>query len=387
MKYFILALFFVGISIGLLLNSKPAEPIIPTQPIIEHQLETGTETPSQTSEQPLLLQTSEYSTYVDPQGYFELPLEGATGYASIPINVRGLPSSESTLLCSVSAGTGFTIIEEVGDWWQVKINGEQGYVYHDYCLLNLPDVLPSIIYQNTNSTQAVFTSSYLPIPNISVEQLYKAMAYNERLGREEYMMPVLYGTAKKIAIAQKSAKNEGNSLILYEAYRPYEVQVMIREELRAINEINDQIKVGISTSPWSTNWFISAGISNHQRGFAVDISYATIIEMEQFLVGEYLCETVSKYDEAVMPTPIHELSALSISMAYPVNSNNDVEWRTTPLSETMNHSAIKLREYCTEAGLTPLASEWWHFNDLDYYGKIKGTGDFFLTEVFSVAPC
>jgi D-alanyl-D-alanine dipeptidase len=53
-----------------------------------------------------------------------------------------------------------------------------------------------------------------------------------------------------------------------------------------------------------------------------------------------------------------------------------------------NDAAQRLQKYCTDAGLTPLASEWWHFNDL-YTRQLvtnTGTGDFVLTECLSIPP-
>ena len=43
--------------------------------------------------------------------------------------------------------------------------------------------------------------------------------------------------------------------------------------------------------------------------------------------------------------------------------------RQAELSASMAASepARGLQRYCTGAGLTPLASEWWHFNDLEAY--------------------
>lgn len=399
MKYFISfsALLFT-FSHFLLLSTDTQETTPPQQPISDNKISSTVQSPLENevtteveptflSDTPVFDETNkDYSSYTDPQGHFELPLEGATGYAAISLNVRELPTSESPLIFTVSPGIGFTIREEDGNWWLVDINGTLAYVYHPYCFLNLPDVLPSAIYKNTNASHSVFTSSYQPIPNITGLQLYDSVSYNQRLGREEYIMPVLYGTAKKLAYAQQLAKSDGNTLILYETYRPYAVQELVREELIAFSKVDTQIKAGISTAPWSTNWFIATGISNHQRGYAVDASLGKIEETEEFLVGDYLCESITRYEEAEMPTPIHELSVLSKSMASPVNSNNDIDWRTAPLSNTMNEPAIQLRAYFTEAGLTPLASEWWHFNDLDYYGMNTSTGDFILTEVCSVPP-
>lgn len=48
----------------------------------------------------------------------------------------------------------------------------------------------------------------------------------------------------------------------------------------------------------------------------------------------------------------------------------------------MTEDALRLKRYCTQAGLSPLASEWWHFNDLEAKEAI---GDGFTTEVFYLA--
>ena len=55
-----------------------------------------------------------------------------------------------------------------------------------------------------------------------------------------------------------------------------------------------------------------------------------------------------------------------------------------PPAPTMNAPALKLRQYCTDAGLSPLASEWWHFNDLEANAAI---GSRYMTTAFQVADC
>ncbi len=55
----------------------------------------------------------------------------------------------------------------------------------------------------------------------------------------------------------------------------------------------------------------------------------------------------------------------------------------------MNAPALGLQRYCTQSGLTPLSSEWWHFNDLDARSQIlehQGIGDFLISSIRSVAP-
>ena len=55
----------------------------------------------------------------------------------------------------------------------------------------------------------------------------------------------------------------------------------------------------------------------------------------------------------------------------------------------MTTPAKQLQNYCTSAGMSPLASEWWHFNDLDAKEAIKNkgiNGKFYLQDNVSKAP-
>lgn len=318
------------------------------------------------------------------ENYFELPIQGASGYGTIQLNLRGEPSTSGELVAEIDPGVAFTIIEEEGDWWLVDTGEYVGYVYHDYCMINLPDVLPSAIYKNTNSVSSIFKSSFIDIPGLTNEQLYDTYMYNERLGEEEFTMPILYCTAKKIAYAQSMAMENGETLVIYETYRPYDTQRQVVEMLTSLSEANSTVYEGLNSGSWGMTWFISTSISNHQRGFAIDTSLGKIIETEEAVSGDYIYTNIIEYEEYEMPTPMHELSSASISMAYPVSSSNDEDWRSVPLAETMNESAIALREYCTNAGLSPLASEWWHFNDLGNNGSSLSNGQYFLSDISSI---
>ncbi len=327
-----------------------------------------------------------YIRYQSEVNYFELPLNGATGYAPISLNMRSEASSNSSLITTLDPGSTFMIIEEVGEWWQVDIAGLSGYVYHPYCMINLSDVLPSAVYQNTNATSSVLKSSFTDIPNLTGEQLYTAYGYNQRLGKEEFVMPVLYSMSQKIAHAQQLALAEGNTLIIYELYRPHEVQQKIVSELSHLSHNNSDVLAGISSSPWSMSWFIATGTSNHQRGVAMDTSLGKVLETATAYSGIYEYTSVIAYEEYTMQTPIHELSHHSASLAYPVSSSNDTDWRNVPLAEQMTEGSILLRDYCTNAGLSPLASEWWHFNDLFSIGNALSGGDFYLSHNCSLEP-
>lgn len=333
--------------------------------------------------------TVSYIDYLQESGVFELPVNGASGYASIAINLHKSPSKDTNTITTLNAGQGFTILEESDDWWQIEFDGKTGWVMHQYCLINLPDVIPSIIYDNSNAYSSKMKSSGREIPNITEQALYQTYMYNERFDEEMYVMPVLYAMASKISAAQQAALAEGNTLIIYEAFRPYDVQQKIVKNLSALVDTDPVVKAGLTKPPWSMGWFIGTGISNHQRGYAIDVSLGKIIKQETKTTGSYAYKAISEYTEYPMPTEIHELSAASVTFESPVSSKSATAWLGAKPSETMNSEALLLQKYNTDAGLTPLASEWWHFEDLACLelGECSGsTGEYFIQKNYSIAP-
>lgn len=96
------------------------------------------------------------------------------------------------------AGASFTILGEKGSWWKVSSGYGTGWVDHRLCMINLPDVVPSIVYDATNAYSSRYTSSGKDIPGITGQALYQGKVYNPRFDEEQFLMPVLYATAKKI---------------------------------------------------------------------------------------------------------------------------------------------------------------------------------------------
>ena len=278
-----------------------------------------------------------------------------------PINIRWSDSA-------------IEVLREEGDWWQVAVttdyftdeeqtqtqHGEiTGWLEHKYCLVNLPDVIPSIIYDATNSYSSHFRSCGKVIPEVTGEAFYPSKTYNERLGKMEFMMPVLYSMAFKLCEAQQSALAEGNSLILYEGYRPHEVQTKVLNSLSAMTRTDPEVKEAVTGAPWRISWFISGGYSNHQRGYAVDMGLAKVSETKEYTSGGYRYVRVWNYERYEMPTPIHELSRAAATYTAPVTINSTTAWKNAEMTQAMasNEPALGLQRYCTDAELTPLASE------------------------------
>ena len=316
------------------------------------------------------------------------------------------PTLTDGALALVASGTPFTVLQEEGDWWQVAVTTDYftdeeqtqtqrgeitGWLEHKYCLVNLPDVIPSIIYDATNSYSSHFRSCGKVIPEVTGEAFYPSKTYNERLGKMEFMMPVLYSMAFKLCEAQQSALAEGNSLILYEGYRPHEVQTKVLNSLSSMTRTDPEVKEAVTGSPWRISWFISGGYSNHQRGYAVDMGLAKVSETKEYTTGGYRYVRVWNYERYEMPTPIHELSRAAATYTAPVTINSTTAWKNAEMTQAMasNEPALGLQRYCTDAELTPLASEWWHFNDLSTRSQVldnQGIGDFLISSVRSAAP-
>ncbi len=324
------------------------------------------------------------------EGPLELPVQGATGYAvtDIPLYAAPDPGPDDEPLADWQPGQNFTILAEQGDWWQVQAGEQTGWVRHDYCLINLPDVIPSLVYRDTNSEASLFRASGYEIPGITGQALYDARSYNARFGQEMANMAVLYATAKKLADVQARALADGYTLVLYEGFRPYQTQTAVAQALQALAAENETVRAGIDTEPWSIGWFIAGGVSNHQQGYAVDVSLARVTGTADETCGPYAYTRVTGYEELTMPTAMHELSAAAASLAEPVASRDPDAWRQADPAPAMTEGALLLQSYCTAAGLTPLASEWWHFNDLDRLAVVDSSwrGEFALAENVSRAP-
>lgn len=343
----------------------------------------------------------------DPSGSAETPAaEPQTPAETEPVEEEEPPTLTDGALALVASGTPFTVLQEAGDWWQVAVTTDYftdeeqtqtqrgeitGWLEHKYCLVNLPDVIPSIIYDATNSYASHFRSCGKIIPEVTGEAFYPSKTYNERLGKMEFMMPVLYSMAFKLCEAQQSALAEGNSLILYEGYRPHEVQTKVLSSLSAMTRTDPEVKEAVTGAPWKISWFISGGYSNHQRGYAVDMGLAKVSETKEYTTGGYRYVRVWNYERYEMPTPIHELSRAAATYTAPVTINSTTAWKNAEMTQAMasNKPALGLQRYCTGAELTPLASEWWHFNDLSTRSQVldnQGIGDFLISSVRSAAP-
>lgn len=350
---------------------------------------TNSTTSNSTSESQETTETSEEPEENPYEGTFELPIKNASGYAPIDLEVKSQADSDAETEETLEPGTAFRILQEEDDWWEIESEETQGWIEHQYAFINLPDVLPSAAYNNTNTYSSLYRSAGIEIPEVTDHSLYDSKAENERLGKEEFIIPVLYTTAKKIYEAQSQALENGETLLIYETYRPHNAQEKVYDQLTELAEENDTVKAGADTAPWEMFWFINDDVSNHQKGFAIDVSLAQIDEQETNFYGDYSVDVVEDYTEYEMPSPMHELSSASAVFTQPVTSLDEDAWKDAELRPEMNQAALALQGYFVNAGMTPLASEWWHFNDLEAREQVEDNeskGEYTLKEVMSTTP-
>ena len=277
----------------------------------------------------------------------------------------------------ISVGTAFTIEGVQGDFFKVSIPGVSGYKYiqHKYIMINLADYIPSMVFQISNANSSIYKSSGYNIPNVTGTKLYAGgKVYNVRLRKNEYMAPVLYSVAKKLLIAQKSFLSKGYTIKVYDVYRPYSVSTKIYTALTNLYNSNQTVKNNILYSygasgtryQWDKGWFLASSVSTHNTGAAIDMTLAN----------------KSNGVEVSMPTAMHELSTKAIKYYSPNVSNVPANY-----SKKMNTNSKLMDSVVTSSGLTPLASEWWHFQDSSSHNLIKGlssTGcNFSVTKVYS----
>lgn len=313
---------------------------------------------------------------------FELPLEGSTGFAGAAVMLLyERPDGTSTVLRRLAAGDMFYIRQESGAYWQVcLLDGTVGWLENELCMINLPDVLPSIVYENPNAKASIFKTCGKDIEGITGQKLYDGLFYNQRLGRDEYLMPINYAMAKKVGVAQKNALKAGDCLKIVETFRPYEVQMLVKDAVYAKARMDKELMTALNKGAWNIGWFIATSLSNHQRGVAMDTTLLRITEQtEHSMAGCPFVQVTG--EEYAMPSAMHELSSAAACFTGPVTSNSATAWKRATASASMTDGARRLQRYCTNAGMTPLASEWWHFNDLDAQNKVRmtsGNGKFWL---------
>ena len=327
-------------------------------------------------------------------GNLELPVIGASGWAAVRQTLRSEARTSSDSVVTLTAGDLFTIIDETDGWWYVRLpDRTEGWVETRMCFINLPDVLPSIVYDIQNSYSSQFRSSGYLLPDITLHRLYyansedSADSVNTRFPGDDFRTPFIapgqYTLAQALHAVQQLALANNETLIIYEAFRPRETQRAVAASLNRLldtggPDFNYAVHRAIVGSNWSVGDFISQGRSNHQLGAAVDTSIGIVRKKEIFQTGGYSYYRITEHDKVWEPSPMHELSPRAVLPA-----------RNSAAAENIDVNIWNMRSYFERAGFRPLSSEWWHFNhtlSISTGSSAGIAGDFMTPDIYSVEP-
>lgn len=278
-------------------------------------------------------------------GDFSATLYGAVAWANQDLNIREKATQNSKKIGTVATGGKMIILSSENSstkYIKIKYNDQVGYVYSNFIYINLPDIIPDMIYNISNANKSIYKTSGKSIPNVTGSNLYGfTKKYNEKISKTTYYAPLLYPVAKQLQKAYDTAISQGYNLKIYDTYRPYDVSVKINKEFKSLYNSNQTVKNGINYDKdgnyWGTGWFLANSISLHNRGVAIDLAL-----------------TDSHGNELNAQTPMHTLDTRSVR-------------------KYNNSTAKKLSEIMTSVGFETLDSEWWHFQENNYKKSVANS--------------
>lgn len=145
----------------------------------------------------------------------------ATIWPILDLTLLQEASATSQNLATIPGGTALCVLGESGNWFQVRYKDQYGYVDSRFCMINLPEYLGDICsYDITNSYRSIFKVHEFPIRDITWKVIQGFE--NVRTAEGEFLVPLLYPTAKKLLTASLAAEEDGLRFKIYEAYRPNE---------------------------------------------------------------------------------------------------------------------------------------------------------------------
>ena len=274
----------------------------------------------------------------DKIGNFSATLYGAIAWTNRNVNIRREPIENSKLLGTIPTGAKLTILSSdnpTTKYIKISYNGIIGYVYSDFLLINLPDVIPDIVYYIANADKSLYKAANTSIADVTGKNLYGfSKKYNAKIGKNTYYVPLLYPVAKQLQGAYNIAKKDGYNLKIYDTYRPNDVTKYVNSKFRSLYNSNSNVKKLVdydkNGSYWGPGWFLANNVSTHNKGIALDLTL-----------------TDKNNNELKAQTTMHMLDTRST-----VKYNNSM--------------ANKLRSIMTSQGFETLESEWWHFQENNY---------------------
>lgn len=213
------------------------------------------------------------------------------------------------------------LMDKENGYYKVKYKNEIGYVHGDYIVEHLPTdnmICDAVTYEIGYSNLVDVT---VLIPTLIVEMPYATESNHVNKQMYPFELVLLQeSTAYKLKAAQEMFLEDGYSLVIWDAYRPYSVT------MQTFEIIGDP---KLAADP-------SRG-SRHNKGAAIDV---TLYDLKN---EEYVD----------MPTEVREMDL-------------DLAKRSSPYMTLEQRANMEyMEDILDQAGFSPYVGEWWHYNDMD----------------------
>ncbi len=283
-------------------------------------------------------------------------------------------ANKTSVIGVASRAQAFCVLALENGLFRVRFADTYGYIDSNYCMINLPQYLgDNCLYNITNSYQSLYKAHDYEIPEVTGTLV---TGYEQiMLGEGEYLVPLLYPVAKKLADAAVDALSRGYKLLIYDSFRPqsataalHDLALIFAETMVPQPEPDPEnpdapVPPAMTFGDYMTDYyrytlsnFIAKGRSKHNLGIALDL---TLVAVDPATLnpepdpnapplpeGQEPVPTVGPDGELIMQTPMHDLTW------YSERKQN-------------NANAKLLREIMEGAGFGGIASEWWHYQDND----------------------
>ena len=235
------------------------------------------------------------------------------------VRMREGATTSSKILGELHNRETLYILGKEGEYYRISYRGETAYVHKDYVIEHLPEdnLLCDVVTYELGYSKLVEVTAI--VPNLIVEMPYATESNHVNKQMYPFELVLLQeSTAEKLRIAQEMFLEDGYSLVIWDAYRPYSVT------MQTFEIIGDPV---LAADP-------SVG-SKHNRGAAIDV---TLYDLEN---NEYVD----------MPTEVREMD------------RNLAKRSSTSMTYDQRKNMEYMERILGQAGFSPYAGEWWHYND------------------------
>lgn len=258
-------------------------------------------------------------------------------------------AKKSDSIGTASKGKAFCVLGLEENMFRVRFGDKYGYINSNYCMINLPDFIGDLCaYNITNSYDSIYKVHKYDIPKVTGKVI---TGYEKiRTSADNYFVPLLYPTAKKLEQAALNAQKEGYTFLIYDSFRPQSATRFLYDTSLEMS------KKTVPEEDTPADW-----VATKEDGEPNPYTYALYMTNQgQYSLGNFLAKGTSRHNLGVALDMTLVKNGTELEMQTAIH---DLSWYSA--SGRNNENAKNLARFMKNAGFGGLVSEWWHFQDND----------------------